>query len=223
MELEHTKKLLSNFHLNYPSKLGPLQLWKCFHFTFSPLPLCTYIVKKKKKDFEYLYTFWSAVSFALTYLLVFCPTVSVAIWCLYSEAVSITENLCICILLHSPPLRSSNTCIFASLFIITYNYSLPTETEKIIFIKIKRKTSQSSGADRVCDQRETTTALFYTLHFIFLFLPSNFFLLLCSVYPLLLLFSPFLVALHLHLLSLGLRPWILLFLRILTFYSSQLL
>ena len=49
MELEHTKKLLSNFHLNYPSKLGPLQLWKCFHFTFSPLPLCTYIVKKKKR------------------------------------------------------------------------------------------------------------------------------------------------------------------------------
>ena len=206
MELEHAKELLSDFHLNYPSKPGPLRLWKCFHFTSLPLPLCTHTIKKKKKDFEYLYTFWSAVSFALTYLLVFCSTVFVAIWYLYSEAVSIAENLRICIPLCSPPLWSSNTCIFASSFIITYNHFLPTETEKIIFIKIKRKTLQSSGANRVHDWRETITALFHTLYFIFLFLLSNFFLLLCSVYPLLLLFSLFLVALHLCFLSLGLRP-----------------
>ena len=155
MELDHAKELLSDFHLNYPSKLGPLRPWKCFYSTFSSLPLCTHTVKKKKKVFEYLYTFRSAVSFALTCLLVFCSTVSVAIWYLYSEVVSVTENSHTYILLRSPSLQSSNTCNFALSFIITYNHSLPTETEKIIFIKIKKKTSQSSSANKVCDQRET--------------------------------------------------------------------
>ena len=59
--------LVDNFHLKYPSKPGLLRPWN----TFIPLPrLCFSAVtplQKKKiyNDDESLYTFWSAVSFAL--------------------------------------------------------------------------------------------------------------------------------------------------------------
>jgi len=65
-----------------------------FHFLDSVSFKITPIQKKqkKKKSFlEYLYTFQSAVSFALNCLLVFHSTVSVAIWYLYSKAVSVAE------------------------------------------------------------------------------------------------------------------------------------
>jgi len=45
----------------------------------------------KIKILEYLYTFRSAVSFALTCLLVFRSAVSVAIWYLYSKAVFVAK------------------------------------------------------------------------------------------------------------------------------------
>jgi len=63
--------------------------------------LCFSIFTPLKKKFflkyiyiyilEYLYTSRSAVSFALTCLLVFCSAVSVAIWYLYSKAVSVAK------------------------------------------------------------------------------------------------------------------------------------
>ena len=48
-------------------------------------------IQKKKSFLEYLYTFQSAVSFALNCLLVFHSAVSVAIRYLYSKAVSVAE------------------------------------------------------------------------------------------------------------------------------------
>ena len=78
----------------------------------------------------------------------------------------------ILVFLHSPPLRS-----FALSFIITHIHFLPTEKNNIY----QKRKLQSSSADRVYNQRETTTFLFHTLHSVFLFLSSNFFLLLCSI------------------------------------------
>ena len=50
MKLEHTKELVDNFHLKYPSKLGPLQPWN----TSIPLPRLHFsaftLLQKKKKN-----------------------------------------------------------------------------------------------------------------------------------------------------------------------------
>ena len=77
---------------------------------------------------------------------------------------------------------------------------LPTDQKKNNIRK--RKTSKSSSTDRICDWRGIIASLFHTLHSVFLFLPSNFFFLLRSVYPLLLLFFFVLTSLYLHLLFL---------------------
>jgi len=61
-----------------------------FHFLDSVSFKFT-LIQKKKSFLEYLYTFRSAVSFALNCLLVFRSTVSIAIWYLYSKAVSIAK------------------------------------------------------------------------------------------------------------------------------------
>ena len=97
-ELEHAKELVNNFHLKYPSKPGLLQSWN----VFIPLPwLCfsAFTLFQKKKN-EYLYTFHSVVSFALTCLLVFYSTVSVAIWYLYFRS-SFCCKICTLVFLHS--------------------------------------------------------------------------------------------------------------------------
>ena len=70
---------------HYDPKLPP------FHFLDSISPHSLHFKKKIKFILEYLWTFWSAVFFALTCLLVFCSTVSVVIWYLYSKAVFVAK------------------------------------------------------------------------------------------------------------------------------------
>ena len=162
---------ISSIRLNrdhYNPKLPPsyfLDSIFCIHFT-----------SKKKKNFiilEYLYTFRSAVSFVLTCLLIFRSTVSVAIWYLYSKQ-SPLQNLGTCI---SPqfPLQTSTTCILlphqSSLTIIFYS-----QKREMIFNKIQREMLQIPCANRICNWRKAITSFPHTLHFIVLFLSSDFFL-----------------------------------------------
>jgi len=79
------------------------------------------------------------------------------------------------------------------------------DQRQVIFKQKKKETLKSSGTNKKCSQRKTITLLFHTLHSIFLFLSSNFFFVLCSIYPLLLLFSFLLTPLYLCPLSLGLK------------------
>ena len=65
------------------------------------------------------------------------------------------------------------------------------------------------------------TSLFHTLHSVFLFLSSNFFLLLHSVWFLFPLLSLLLTPLYLHLLSLGLWPQKLFLIRVLAFMPAS--
>ena len=109
-ELEHAKELVNDFHLKYLSKLGPLWPWNTLillsRLYFSAFTL---LQKKKKKILEYLYTFQSAVSFALTCLLVFHSTVSVAIWYLYfALQFPLQSDTCI---QKQSPLQNLSTCI----------------------------------------------------------------------------------------------------------------
>ena len=145
--------------------------------THFPTPfLHIHSTSKKKKFFiilEYLYTFRSAVSFVLTCLLIFRSTVSVAIWYLYSKQ-SPLQNLGTCI---SPqfPLQTSTTCILlpyqSSLTIIFYS-----QKREMIFNKIQREMLQIPCANRICNWRKAITSFPHTLHFIVLFLSSDFFL-----------------------------------------------
>jgi len=91
-----------------------------FHFLNSVSFKFTPIQKKKKKKtfLEYLYTFWSAVSFVLTCLLVFRSAVSVAIWYLYSKAVSVAKlRYLYC---STVSLAVVDYLYFASSFVITH-------------------------------------------------------------------------------------------------------
>ena len=113
-------------------------------------------------------------------------------------------------------LQNSYTCIplQSSLAIIQYLYSCFIIYHYSHLLSIHRKNNniyqkrklQSSSADRVHDWRETTTFLFYTLYSIFLFLPSDFSLFLCSVCLLLLLLSLLSTSQYFCLFSLRLWP-----------------
>ena len=127
---------------------------------------------------------------------------SIAIWYLYSEAVSIVKL--VYLYFSTVSLWSSNTCILASSFVITHIHFYPQIKRQIIFKQKRKKTLKSFGTDRICNQREATTSFLHTLHPIILFLPFNFFFL-PSVYPLLLLLSLLLTPLYLCLFSL--RLW----------------
>ena len=124
MELEHAKELLNNFHLKYPSKLGPLQPW----ITSIPFPRLHFftftLLQKKKIILEYLYILQSAVSFALTCLLVFCSVVPVAIWYLYSKAVSVAK-LGYLYFSAVSLVVIDYTCVLALWFVITHIHFYP--------------------------------------------------------------------------------------------------
>ena len=206
---------ISSIHLNqdhYNSEL-PLS-----HFLdFVSLHSLCFKKKKKKIILEYLYTLWSAVSFALTCLLVFCSAVPVAIWYLYSKAVSVTKLG----YLYFSAVSLAVINYLYSCFII-YHHSHPfSATERITFIKQKRL--QVFCSDRVYDRRKVTNTFFHTLHSILLFLSSSFFLLFCSVYSLLLLFSLFFTPLYLHQFSLRLWPQNLFLAGVFALYASKFL
>jgi len=70
-----------------------------------------------------LYTFWSAVSFVLTCLLVFYSAVSVAIWFLYSKAVSVAKLGYL--YFSAVSLAVVDYLYFASSFVITHIHFYP--------------------------------------------------------------------------------------------------
>jgi len=126
---------ISSIHLNqdhYDPGLPP------FHFLDSVSPHSLHF-KKKKIILEYLYTFQSAVFFALTRLLVFHSAVSIAIQYLYSEAVSVTKLG----YLYFSAVSLAVVDYLYSCFIIHHHSHPFSATGKTMFIKQKKKITES--------------------------------------------------------------------------------
>ena len=123
---------------------------------------------------KYLYTFRSAISFALTRLLVFRSAVSVAIWYLYSKAVSVAK-LGTCI----PPqflLRPSITCILFHHCYYSHPFSIHRKKDKITFKNLSNKKTtkfrcrQSTQPEKICYFSLLHPPFYYIL-LVSLFLP----------------------------------------------------